>query len=279
MFTTRTVKELNNILKRLESEKKNIGFVPTMGALHQGHISLIKCSVENNDITVTSIFVNPTQFNNKEDLKKYPRTEKKDIEKLEQAKCDIVFIPSVEEMYPDNINPEFDFKGLDKVMEGKYREGHFNGVAQIVSKLFEIVKPDNSYFGQKDFQQVAIINFLNENYLQHMNIKIVSCNIIREKDGLAMSSRNQLLSPEHRNAAPLIQKVLLKYKKLYKDLSINQIMKFIEEEINNNLLEVEYIDIVDTKTLKTANKIKEGRTTACIAVFAGNVRLIDNISF
>ncbi|MCF6364992.1 MAG: pantoate--beta-alanine ligase [Bacteroidales bacterium] len=280
MFKARTVKELNKVLKELKSNEKQIGFVPTMGALHHGHLSLIKCSKENNDITIASIFVNPTQFNNKNDLKKYPREEQQDIIKLEQAGCDIVFIPSTEEMYPGKKEKKYDFNGLDKVMEGKYREGHFNGVAQIVSKLFKIVKPDNSYFGQKDFQQVAIINYLNENYLQHLNINVISCNIIREEDGLAMSSRNKLLSPDHRNAAPLIQNVLLKYKKQHQKHSVSELVRLIEEEINSNtLLKVEYIDIVDNKTLKTVNKIKEGETTACIAVFAGEVRLIDNISF
>ncbi len=279
MFIARTVKELKTKLKKQRTQKK-IGFVPTMGALHQGHLSLIQCSKKNNHITIASIFVNPTQFNNKKDLKKYPRDEQKDLQKLETSGCDIVFIPTTEEMYPDDMQTNYDFKGLDKVMEGKYREGHFNGVAQIVSKLFEIVKPDKAYFGQKDFQQVAIINFLNTNYLKHLNIDIIACDILREDDGLAMSSRNQLLSKEHRIASPIIQKTLSKYIKQYQNYSVKELLKLITDEINRHpLLKVEYIDIVDNKTLKTVNQIYEGKTTACIAVFAGNVRLIDNVSF
>ena len=279
MFIARTVKELNTKLEKQRTKKK-IGFVPTMGALHQGHLSLIQCSKKNNLITIASIFVNPTQFNNKEDLIKYPREEQKDIQKLETAGCDIVFIPTTEEMYPDDMQTVYDFKGLDKVMEGKYREGHFNGVAQIVSKLFEIVKPENAYFGQKDFQQVAIINFLNTNYLKHLNINIIACDILREDDGLAMSSRNQLLSKEHRIASPIIQRTLSNYKNQYQNYSVKELINLITDDINKNpLLKVEYIDIVDNKTLKTVSQIHEGEATACIAVFAGNVRLIDNVSF
>lgn len=280
MLIIRTVSELKTQINVYKNKKKQIGFIPTMGALHKGHLSLIECSKKNDDITVASIFVNPTQFNNKEDLKKYPRVEDKDIFMLENIACDLVFIPTVEEIYPKEDNAKFEFDGIDKVMEGKYRDGHFNGVAQIVSKLFLLVKPNNAYFGIKDFQQVAIINHLNDKYLSNLKINIISCNILREEDGLAMSSRNQLLTEEHRKAAPLIQQILRKYKLNYKKYSVSELMKKIEMDVNKSkLLKVEYIDIVNNKTLKTVSEIIEGKTTACIAVFAGNVRLIDNISF
>ncbi len=280
MIVVRNKLDLNFHIAKFKKNNKQIGFVPTMGALHDGHISLIKCSKQKDDIVVCSIFVNPTQFNNNEDLIKYPREEKEDIEKLKKAECNIVFIPSVSEMYPEEDKRVFDFDGIDKVMEGKFRNGHFNGVAQIVSKLFSFVKPDTAYFGRKDFQQVAILKHLNENYLKHLNIEIIACDILREDDGLAMSSRNKLLTPEHRKAAPLIQKVLKKYKTRYEDFTVKELMKLIEGEINKNkFLNVEYIDIVNNNNLKTVSEIVEGETTTCIAVFAGNVRLIDNISF
>lgn len=280
MIIVRKITELNTQINFQKKANKQVGFVPTMGALHQGHLSLIKCSKQKDDITVASIFVNPTQFNNKEDLKKYPRVEEKDLKMLKNTNCDIVFIPTVEEMYPEEDNREFEFGGIEKVMEGEFRDGHFNGVAQIVSKLFTFVKPNNAYFGKKDFQQVAIIRYLNENYLTDLKINIVACDILREEDGLAMSSRNQLLTEGHREASPLIQKTLQKYKTEYKKYSVKELMKKIEEDINQNtFLKVEYIDIVNDKTLQTVKEITEGETTACIAVFAGNVRLIDNISF
>ena len=278
MLIARTINELTNILS--QNKKKQIGFVPTMGALHLGHLSLVKCSKKNDNLTIASIFINPTQFNNKEDLKKYPKTEKKDLNLLEKANCDIVFIPSVKEMYPEADKRQFNFGGIENVMEGKFREGHFNGVAQIVSKLFQIVKPNNAYFGIKDFQQVAIIKYLNKNYLSELKINIIACDILREEDGLAMSSRNQLLTPKHRNAAPLIQKTLKKYKKEHSKYSVKDLISKITNKINENqYLNVEYVDIVDNLTLKTVTEIKSGETTACIAVFAGNVRLIDNIAF
>ena len=280
MLIARTIAELNDQLDQFRANKKQIGFIPTMGALHEGHLSLIRCSKKSNDITVASIFVNPTQFNNKEDLKKYPRKEDKDLLLLEQEGCDIVFIPTVKEMYPEKDERVFNFGGIENVMEGEFREGHFNGVAQIVSKLFIYVKPNNAYFGIKDFQQVAIIKYLNKNYLSDLNIKIVACDILREKDGLAMSSRNELLTTHHRDAAPIIQQTLQKYKLEYKDFSVKELIGKIKEDLNNNeFLNVEYVDIVDITSLKTVREIKEGETIACIAVFAGNVRLIDNIIF
>lgn len=280
MIITRNIKELHKVLFGKKKLKNTVGFVPTMGALHAGHLSLIKFSSSENDITVVSIFVNPTQFNSKKDLKKYPRDEEIDLEKLKNINCDIVFIPEVEEMYPEDDNRIFDFQGLDNVMEGKYRNGHFNGVAQIVSTLFEIVNPDKAYFGKKDFQQVAIIKYLNENYLKDLNIEVVACDIIREEDGLAMSSRNMLLNKEQRSEASLISKTMFFYCNSYEKYSVAGLKSKIISEINSNThLEVEYFDIVDNKTLQSVPDIIPEKTTACIAVYAGIIRLIDNFSF
>ena len=280
MIITRNIKEINKVIFNKKTQKKRIGFVPTMGALHDGHLSLIKCSSQENDITVVSIFVNPTQFNNKEDLRNYPRNDEKDLKKLKINSCNIVFIPEVDEMYPEEKSIIFDFQGLDKVMEGKYREGHFNGVAQIVSKLFEIVKPDKAYFGKKDFQQAAIINYLNENYLKSLNIEIVTCDIIREEDGLAMSSRNILLNKDQRAAASLISGTMNLFCNKYNKYSVKELISKVISEINlSPYLEVEYFDIVDNKTLKKVSEIIPGKTTACIAVYSGEIRLIDNFSF
>ena len=280
MIIIRNIKELHKVLFREKKLKKTVGFVPTMGALHAGHLSLIEFASTENDIEVVSIFVNPTQFNSKEDLKKYPRDEERDLEKLKNINCDIVFIPEVEEMYPEDDNRIFDFQGLDKIMEGKYRNGHFNGVAQIVSTLFEIVNPNKAYFGKKDFQQVAIIKYLNENYLRDLNIEVVACDIIREEDGLAMSSRNMLLNKEQRSEASLISKTMFFYCSNYEKYSVAGLKSKIISEINSNIhLEVEYFDIVDSKSLKSVQDIIPGKTTACIAVYAGIIRLIDNFSF
>jgi pantoate--beta-alanine ligase len=265
---------------RLKNSKNSIGFVPTMGALHEGHASLIKKSVAENQITVVSIFVNPTQFNNSEDLKKYPRSEKEDLELIEKLDVDLVFMPEVAEMYPEEDTGVFDLGGLDKGMEGKFRPGHFNGVAQIVSKLFKIIKPDNAYFGKKDFQQSAVIRYMNQKYFQHENIKIIECDIVRENDGLAMSSRNVRLSPEHRKSAARISGTLFHYSKLRQNYHVNEMKEKVIQEINaDKNLKTEYFEIVDNSTLKPVDRIIPGQTTACIAVFAGNVRLIDNISF
>ncbi len=279
MIIARTKKELNRYLKLVRKANKTIGFVPTMGALHKGHLSLIKCSDNENNFTLVSIFVNPTQFNNPDDLKKYPGNETEDLDLLLRESCDIVFIPDVDEMYPEDDKRIFDFDGIDKVMEGKFRKGHFNGVAQIVSKLFEIVRPNKAYFGRKDFQQVAIINYLNKTYLPDLGIDIISCDIIREGDGLAMSSRNRLLSVSERKSAGLISKILTKYGRKFSGYSVEELRNRIAEEINlDKNLEVEYIDIVDDESLQTVSEIIPGKTTICAAVYDGNVRLIDNIA-
>jgi pantoate--beta-alanine ligase len=271
-----------NDLRTLRSQFSNdlkIGFVPTMGALHEGHLSLIRTCKAQNDVSVVSIFVNPTQFNDKEDLKNYPRTLNKDIQLLEQEKVDIAFCPSEEEMYPEPDTRVFDLGGLDKVMEGAFRPGHFNGVVQVVTRLFELVKPDNAYFGEKDFQQYTIIKYV----VGKMNIpvNIVPCPTLREPDGLAMSSRNLLLGENERNAAPLISQTLFKARGLMHSLEVEDLKHWVIDQINANpFLKVEYFEIVDDKLLQPVKQWnEEGGKVGCIAVKAGKVRLIDNIRF
>ncbi len=277
----KTIKSLQERISFLKKEGKTIGFVPTMGALHEGHISLINRSVEENSFTVSSLFINPTQFNNSEDLEKYPRTFDEDSEKLQSAKCDILFFPSSQEMYPENEKAQqFDFGKIATVMEGRFRPGHFNGVAQIVSKLFRIVKPTRAYFGQKDFQQLAIVKKLNTNYLKELKIEIVACKIIREKDGLAMSSRNLRLNKDERQNASLISKTLFTTKELKNKMDVKNLKKWVLEKINKNkYLELEYFDIVDNQNLDSiSNWDEKNNKTACIAAYCGEVRLIDNIA-
>ncbi|QZE14090.1 pantoate--beta-alanine ligase [Halosquirtibacter laminarini] len=278
MRIEKTKLSMNAILDEKRQEG-TIGFVPTMGALHEGHLSLVQRSVNENDYTVVSVFVNPTQFNNPEDLSTYPRTLEADVELLKEAGCDMVFAPSVKEMYPEPDHRTFDFGTLETVMEGEMRPGHFNGVGQIVSKLFDYVRPDHAYFGMKDFQQVAIIQRLVE--LLNLNVEIVPCDIIREEDGLAKSSRNLLLTENHRLAAPTIYKVLKESVALDKALTVEKTIQRTIAEINKNtLLEVEYFSIVNDRTLQPMNKWEDAeRAVGCIAVQAGAVRLIDNIVF
>lgn len=271
--------ELIDLVKNFKEEGKKIGLVPTMGALHEGHISLVERCVKENDICIASIFVNPTQFNNKKDLETYPRDLKKDANKLTNAKCDYVFAPSVEEIYPEKDTRIFDFGYLDTVMEGSNRPGHFNGVGQIVSKLFEIVQPNRAYFGMKDFQQVAVINKLVE--IIKSDVEIVKCPIIREVDGLAKSSRNLLLTTEHRKNAPHIYATLTKALKFASEKSVPEIKEWVVNEINNNpFLEVEYFEIIDDTELTPVTDWNNNEgIVGCITVQAGNVRLIDNITF
>ena len=255
--------------------KSTIGFVPTMGALHNGHLSLMKRCKENT-IRVASIFVNPTQFNDSDDFAHYPRNIEADLEMLASVGCDFVFVPSEEEMYPEEDTRVFDFGMLDKVMEGALRPGHFNGVAQIVSKLFEIVKPDKAYFGEKDFQQLAIIRRLVA--IMKYPIDIVGCPTIRQADGLAMSSRNALLTPQQRQIAPVIAQTLFECKEKTGTMPLDELKKWVSLKIDaSDELKTEYFDIVERNTLKTAEKYKENCLQACIAVRAGNIRLIDNI--
>ncbi|MDF1571703.1 MAG: pantoate--beta-alanine ligase [Bacteroidales bacterium] len=279
------MKQINHIppLQKAVSDArekgKTIGLVPTMGALHKGHISLINTAEKNGDFIVVSIFVNPTQFNNPDDLARYPRDLVSDLRMLVGHGVEIVFVPAVEEMYPEADTRQFDLSPLDQVMEGKFRPGHFNGVAQIVSRLFEAVQPDRAYFGQKDFQQLAVIRKLVDQL--NLDIEIIGCPIIREADGLAMSSRNQLLTPEQRAAAPHIHAVLQKARALKNSRSPRELQAMVKEAINNHpLMQLEYFEIVDDQELKpivswdnSANKV------GCIAVHLSEIRLIDNIYF
>lgn len=270
--------DLADYLNQCRLNNKTIGFVPTMGALHEGHLSLVRRSLSECDVTVVSVFVNPTQFNDKNDLQNYPRCVDKDCALLESVGCNAVFTPSVDEMYPEPDTRVFSFDGLDKVMEGEHRPGHFNGVAQVVSKLFDIVQPDKAFFGMKDFQQVAII----KNMVKQLNLKvqIVPCPIIREDDGLAKSSRNMLLTPEHRAAAPAIHKTLFEATTMKDDLKPDQLCEWITKTIDaNGLLQTEYVQIVDFDTLMPIDEFDNHHAIACIAVWAGKVRLIDNIEF
>ncbi len=273
-----TIFELQKSLQIPRQSGKTIGFVPTMGALHEGHISLVTRCAEENDICVVSIFVNPTQFNNKNDLLTYPRTLDIDLGILKKSKCDFVFVPEVNEMYPEPDMRKFDFENLDIVMEGAHRPGHFNGVAQIVSKLFEAVKPDQAYFGEKDFQQLAIIRNMVKQL--NLNIKIIGCPIVREPNGLAMSSRNARLSEEERKKASLISQTLFKAKELKKEKKVEELKEWMITAINNeSMLKVEYVDIVDGNSLQSISTWDETDfPMACVAVFCGEVRLIDNIS-
>lgn len=272
--------EINNFLKNFINNKKTIGFVPTMGALHNGHLSLLKKSLEENDISVISIFVNPTQFNNVEDLEKYPRTLDIDIEKIKSLSDKIiVFAPTAEDIYDGNISSEnFDFQGLDQVMEGAFRLGHFDGVGTIVKKLFEIVQPTNAYFGEKDYQQILIIkNMVKQSNLP---VNIIPCPIIREANGLAMSSRNERLSSEMKIKAGLIYTLLQEAKILFKTHTITEIENFIKQKFNENKdFTLEYFTIVDAEKLQIATeKNKNSKYRAFIAVYTEGVRLIDNIS-
>jgi pantoate--beta-alanine ligase len=272
------VNQIRTLLGSVRKEPATIGFVPTMGALHEGHLSLIRASMAANSFTLASIYVNPTQFNSTRDLKNYPRKLEQDCKMLDKAGCDLVFTPSDSEMYPEQDNRVFDFGHMGSVMEGKYRPGHFNGVAQIVSKLFDIVEPDIAYFGMKDFQQLAIIRKMVDD--QNLPVKIVGCPIIREKDGLAMSSRNALLNTKQRKAAPLIYKTLLRVKEQFRNQSVSVIEDMVSSIINSDAeLQLEYFQLVESDSLiPVITKIPANTSlTACIAVFAGQIRLIDNI--
>lgn len=272
-----TAKGLRTKLAELGSP--SVGFVPTMGALHAGHISLVKRARAENDTVVVSIFVNPNQFNDKNDLKNYPRTPEADIEMLRLAGADIIFTPSVEEVYPKPDTRIFDFGTLDKVMEGETRPGHFNGVAQVVSRLFELVGPDRAYFGEKDFQQIAIIKALVKQL--ELRVNIVECPIIREPDGLALSSRNTLLTPEHRAAAPAIYAALHEAAQTRGAKSVAELEQEVITHVEQNpLLQVIYFKLVDENTLEEVTGWSGGEhIRGCIAVQAGAIRLIDNIRF
>lgn len=274
-----TIKELQGELQKGRSEGKTIGFVPTMGALHRGHLALVDRCVAENDVCVVSVFVNPTQFNDKNDLLKYPRTLEADGLLLRQAGCHILFAPTVEEMYPEPDTRIFNFGSLESVMEGERRPGHFNGVAQIVSKLFDAVMPHRAYFGEKDFQQLAIIRAMVVQLNQP--VEIVACPIVREESGLAMSSRNMRLSAEDRQKAVQISNVLFESKKLKELKSVGELKQWIYENIQSEPhLKVEYVDIVDGNSLQSISRWEDtDYAVTCVAVFCGEIRLIDNIIY
>ena len=274
--------DLQAIIEQFKNDGKSIGLVPTMGALHKGHLSLVKNSISNNDITVVSIFVNPTQFNNPNDLASYPRTVDKDLELLQTVGCDVVFAPEADDIYSKSETDsrfEFDFEGLDKVMEGKFRPGHFNGVVQIVSKLFDLVRPNRAYFGEKDFQQLAIIRLMTRRY--NLPIEIVPCPIVREDSGLALSSRNSLLKDNEKQVASHIYAVLNESRQFVPQTEVEELKQCAIAAIEQKPeLKVEYFDIVDGHTLKSIVKWDESDyIVGCITVFCGNVRLIDNICY
>lgn len=273
-------KAIASFITGLKASEKRIGFVPTMGALHDGHLSLIKAAKNENEVVVASIFVNPTQFNNPDDLRNYPRTLETDKEKLISTNTDFLFYPTVEEMYPPNeVEKEvFDFGQLEKVMEGKHRPGHFNGVAIIVSKLFRIVNPDVAYFGQKDFQQLAVIRQLVKQ--MKSSIKIIGCPTIREPDGLAMSSRNTLLSKEERKEASVISQALFFVRDNWRQVGQAMIrQKAIEKIEASGMMQVEYLEIADEEALQPVADSGFSKPARCFtAVKLGKVRLIDNVS-
>lgn len=273
--------QLGILLESLKADGFNIGLVPTMGALHQGHLALVKKAFEDNDKVVVSIFVNPTQFDNKEDLEKYPRTLESDVQLLKTVSKDKIYVyaPTVEDIYEGNtVSNNFEFDGLEFEMEGKFRNGHFNGVGTIVKRLFEIVKPHSAYFGEKDFQQLQIIKKLVEKY--NIPVNVVGCKIHRETNGLAMSSRNTRLKLEYAKAAPFIYKTLKSAKEKFGTKSANKITEWVDKQFaNHDLLELEYFIIADAKTLKPIKrKSKKKAYRAYIAVYADDIRLIDNIA-
>lgn len=279
MEVIRTTEELIVRIAELKNVKKSIGFTPTMGALHEGHYSLISRSLEQNDISICSIFVNPTQFNNADDLEKYPRTLEDDANGLEKAGCHILFAPSIDDIYPggsDSYKVDIDLKGLDTKMEGEHRPGHFDGVVQVVKRLLDIVQCDRLYMGQKDFQQFTIIQHMIDTL--GMSVQLIVCPILREDDGLAMSSRNRRLTPDHREKANIIHRVLTRSKEWLKSKSLTEIEETALEYMDVPGFRPEYFTLIDGTTLEPIHD-KEGvdYIVACTAVWAGEVRLIDNM--
>jgi len=278
IFTEKT--QIQKTIQQIKAKDLSIGFVPTMGALHQGHLSLVQEAFNNNDVVVVSIFVNPTQFDNEDDLQNYPRTLEADAKLLAAFKDDlIVYAPSIHDIYDGDAKVEhFSFDGLEFEMEGKFRTGHFNGVGTIVKRLFEIITPDNAYFGKKDYQQLMIIKKLVEKH--HIPVTIIGCDIFRESNGLALSSRNMRLKEDYKKAAPFIYKTLQTAKKKFGIKSANKVKEWVENEFaNHKLLNLEYFIIADEQTLKPVNRKSKNKTyRAFIAVFADDIRLIDNIA-
>lgn len=279
MIKITTVKELKDFTCRKKEEGLTIGFVPTMGALHQGHLTLIRRARKENDLTVVSVFVNPIQFNNPVDLEKYPRDLEKDMQLLAGEGCDVVFAPAVEEMYPAGEEPSSPvvLGNLEKVMEGKFRPGHFQGVVIVVSKFFRIIEPHHAYFGKKDFQQLQIIRHMVKTL--SMPVEIIAVDTVREDDGLAMSSRNLRLAPEHRAVAPKIHETLTWVKSQAGSIPPSELARLAVEKLEKTPgLRVDYFEIVDPETLMQVDKWVKGRpAVACTAVYAGDIRLIDNM--
>jgi len=277
MYIFKTVKDLQKYLHSQSEHKKTIGFVPTMGALHQGHLSLLEQSLLQTDITVCSIFVNPTQFDDKNDLQKYPRPIEKDIQKLMQAGCHALFLPTAEEIYPaDLAKRSFDLNGLDQTMEGAHREGHFEGVVQVVRRLLDIVQPDYLFMGQKDYQQFTIINY----FLQQTNspVQLVRVPIAREADGLAMSSRNVRLTPEGRTKATHISQTLFQAKEDAKTLPLQEVKEKAIANLKDLQFDIDYFEIVNGHTLQSIQSFDEAEVVAaCTTVRVDGVRLLDNI--
>ena len=269
--------ELNQFLALGRANGKSVGFVPTMGALHSGHISLINKAKQGNDVVVASVFVNPTQFNNPDDLKKYPRTIEADKALLEKHGCNVLFFPSVEEIYPEKDTTVFDLGGLDTLMEGKFRPGHFNGVAMVVKRLFEIVQPNNAYFGEKDFQQLAIIRYMVR--AENLPVNIIGCPTLRETSGLAMSSRNMRLTEEEKIEAAAIYKAMIEANENAKTFSPQKVKELFENNINQiPVFKFEYFEIVDAETLLSVNEWNPQRkAVGCVAIWIRDVRLIDNM--
>lgn len=279
MQIVKHINALRAILDGKREEGLSIGFVPTMGALHPGHLSLVDLAGHQSGFVVVSIFVNPTQFNDKGDLERYPRDLQKDIELLAPSACQLVFAPETDEIYPEPDTRQFNFGLLEQVMEGKFRPGHFNGVAQVVSRLFEIVQPDKAFFGQKDFQQLAIINEMVRKL--NLPVDVIACPIIREGDGLAMSSRNMLLSPEQRLNAVHISSTLFEAANKTNEFSVENLCTWVVDRINQNeFLNTEYFEIVNSVTLQPVKSWDEPCSkVGCIAVHCGKIRLIDNMKF
>ncbi len=271
------IPDLQAFLTEYKAKGHTVGFVPTMGALHEGHISLIRASAEACSLTLCSIFVNPTQFNNPEDLKRYPRMPEKDAKMLEKAGCEVLFLPSVEEMYPKGGTETFDLGTVSKVLEGAYRPGHFNGVAQVIKRFFEIIKPDKAFFGSKDYQQVLVVRALVKQL--DLPVEIISCPIKREPDGLAMSSRNALLSPEERILASNIPPLMQAAVSMAKVDSVSAARQYIKDQLGRfPNLKLDYFEICDAHTLQSIDHTDETKNAlALIAVYVGKIRLIDNL--
>ncbi|MEZ3523500.1 pantoate--beta-alanine ligase [uncultured Muribaculum sp.] len=280
MKVIRTVEELKSVVGALKAEGKSVGLVPTMGALHDGHVSLMEKARGDNDVVVVSVFVNPTQFNNPDDLRTYPRTEEADCARMRDAGVDIAFIPSVEEIYPEPDNRVFDLGKVAEVMEGTMRPGHFNGVAQIVSKLFRMVEPTRAYFGEKDFQQIAVIRRMVE-IEGFKNLEIVDCPIKREADGLALSSRNVRLTPHQREIAPNIHRIMVESLDKARDCSVEEVKRSVIDAVNAYPeMDVEYYEIVNAADMQPITDWSQAtQAVGCITVYLGDVRLIDNIKY